>query len=303
MSTPQPIIEPIARELIKGELTSEKLLRRTSNGANDIYILTANDAPYTMEEIGRLRELSFREAGGGTGLDKDIDEDDTAEDGYNQLIVWDPTSEEIVGGYRYIVSNSSDTKHLSTEHYFTFTETFRNDYLPYTIELGRSFVQPLYQGRKGNSKGIYALDNLWDGIGALAAKNPHIKYFFGKVTMYDTYNKDARNKLFYFMKKYFEDKKSLLIPINPVMVDCDEAKLTELFTGENYREDYKILTREIRSHGEHIPPLINSYMNLSPSMIVFDTVLNPDFGGVKETGILITIKDIHQDKIDRYIRC
>ena len=297
-----PITEPIAREIIESELTQERLLRKTNNAGNLIYIFTASECPNTMREIGRLREWSFRESGGGTGMEVDIDEGDTATDGYTQLIVWDPTDREIIGGYRYIISRDTETKYISTENYFKFSTKFREEYLPYTIELGRSFVQPKYQGTRDNSKGIYALDNLWDGLGALMVKNPEIKYFLGKVTMYGEYNKEARDLLIYFLDKYFADDENLLTPIYPINIEIDRAKMEELLCNSDYAVDYKILNKVIRSLNEKVPPLINSYMNLSPSMKVFGTVANPDFGNVEETGILITIKDLYPQKIERHTK-
>ncbi len=296
----EPIIDPVARELIEAELAPERLLRYTNNAGNRIYVVTAADSPHTMREIGRLRELAFRTAGGGTGQAVDIDDYDLAEGGYNQLIVWDPAAREIVGGYRYIISRSNDTPYLSTEHYFRFSDRFRREFLPYTIELGRSFVQPAYQGTRTNPKGIYALDNLWDGLGALIVYNPEARYFLGKVTMYGDYHRGARNILVYFLQKYFPDHDHLVEPIYPIELDMDRGALAELFCGATYEEDYKTLVRVIRSLNENVPPLINSYMNLSPSMRVFGTVCNPDFGNVEETGILITIEDIYPKKTERH---
>ncbi|MFI3330519.1 MAG: GNAT family N-acetyltransferase [Rikenellaceae bacterium] len=294
------IIQPIEREILKSELTSDRLLRNTNKASNEIYVITAHNAPNVMQEIGRLREESFRMAGGGTGLEVDIDDSDTAEDGYNQLIVWDPKAEEIVGGYRFIVCQDSHTKHLSIEHYFNFSDKFREEYLPYTIELGRSFVQPHYQGTRTNPKGIYALDNLWDGLGALMVFNPKAKYFLGKVTMYENYNKQARNTLLSFLDKYFADKESLVTPIFPMDARLVLSDYATIFTGEDYAENYKILNRTIRDLNENIPPLINSYMNLSPTMKCFGAVCNPDFGGVEETGILITMDDMYPEKVARH---
>ena len=296
------LIEPVSRELIESELTEERFLRDTNNAGNKIYVINSFNSPHTMREIGRLRELAFRDAGGGTGEELDIDELDTVANGYNQLIVWDPNAKEIVGGYRYIVSRTNDPSKMSTSHYFHFSERFCEEYLPYTIELGRSFVQPHYQGSRENPKGIYALDNLWDGLGALIVRNPDMKYFFGKVTMYGAYNREARNMLIYFLRKYFPDNENLVEPIYPIELDIDEEKMSRLFTGGSFQEDYKILSREIRSRNEHVPPLINSYMNLSPTMKVFGTVRNPDFGDVEETGILITIEDIYPNKSERHTK-
>lgn len=297
----EPIIDPVPRHLLEAELTPERLWRHTNKAGNCLYTFAAAEAPNLMQEIGRLRELSFRDGGGGTGLRVDIDEMDTATpDGYTQLIVWDPTAKEILGGYRYIIPRSTHPAHLSTEHYFEFSNTFREKYLPYTIELGRSFVQPKYQSRN-NPKSLFALDNLWDGLGALIVRHPDMRYFFGKVTMYGDYNRSARNMLIYFLRKHFPDHENLIRSRYPVEMDIDKEAMAKIFTGKNYTEDYKILSRSIRDFDETIPPLINAYMNLSPTMKVFDTAMNPDFGNVEETGILITLDEIYIQKVERHM--
>jgi hypothetical protein len=148
---------------------------------------------------------------------------------------------------------------------------------------------------------LYALDNLWDGLGALVVKYSNIKYFFGKVTMYTSYNTRARNLLLHFLRKYFDDSQHLVTPIKPLVCDIDNPYFYELFKDLEYKDAYRVLQREIKNNGEHIPPLINSYMNLSPSMKVFGTAINHSFGEVEETGILINIKDIYPEKIERYI--
>ncbi len=296
-----PIIGPVERALLEAELTPERKARDTKKAGNEIYLFTAAECPALMREVGRLREEAFRAAGGGTGEEVDIDAEDLAPDGYCQLIVWDPAAREIVGGYRFIVCTSEHPRHLSTEHYFRFSDRFRSEYLPRTIELGRSFVQRAYQARQ-NPKSLYALDNLWDGLGALIVLNPGVKYLFGKVTMYTTYKAVARNALIWFLRRYFPDREGLVEGIRPLRLDLDDPYYEELFTGRNYMENYRILIRMIREFNEHIPPLINAYMNLSPTMRVFDTVSNPDFGGVEETGILVTIADIYPEKRERYTR-
>lgn len=298
----KPVIDPVDREAIEKELTEDAFLRKTNNGGNEIYVITARRSPNIMRELGRLREVSFRAAGGGTGVEVDIDELDEAEGGYQQLFVWDPKAREIIGGYRFTVCHETHPKYLSTEHYFRFSDRFRREYLPYTIELGRSFVQPHYQGTRTNPKGLYSLDNLWDGLGALVVNNPDMRYFLGKVTMYGDYNKEARNILIYFLNKYFPDKDHLVDPIHPIKLSIDDEAMEKIFTGGCYTEDYKILTRAVRRLQENIPPLINSYMSISPSMKVFGTVTNPDFGDVEETGILITISDIYPNKSERHFK-
>ncbi len=297
----EDIIQPVAVSDIERELTADKIVRPTQNGSNILYIVTAENSPNTVREIGRLRELSFRHAGGGTGMEVDLDAGDFAVDGYKQLIVWDPDSKKIIGGYRFIVSAGERPEHFSTEHYFHFTERFRKEYLPYTIELGRSFVQPCYQGRTGGMKAIYALDNLWDGLGSIAAMYPETKYYFGKVTMYENYDNVARIHLFYFLQKYFCDTEGLVTPIDAKIYNIGGIDLIENPFKGTYEQDYKLLVGILKEYGENIPPLINAYMNLSPSMKVFGTIVNSEFGSVQETGILVTIKDIYKDKYARYI--
>jgi hypothetical protein len=302
------IITPVDKKLLIEELTPDKFIRKTNRLSNDLYVITAHDSPNVMREIGRLRELSFRYAGGGTGEEIDIDHYDTAENPYRQLIVWDPKYQEILGGYRYHICDESyvdaDGKiNLATAELFDFSDNFIKNYLPYTIELGRSFVQPAFQSTNRFGKGIYSLDNLWDGLGALVVKNPDKNYFLGKVTMYTSYNTDARNMILYFLDKHFKDREKLMHPFKNLELkpEIDTEAMEKIFVGNDYQEDYKLLFQKVRNYGENIPPLINSYMNLSPSMRVFGTAINPYFGGVEETGLMITISDLYGDKVKRYV--
>ena len=300
------IIEPINRELLKKELTPERFIRNTNNGNNKIYIISNHDSPNLMLEIGRLREVTFRAAGGGTGKDCDIDHFDTDVVCYKQLIVWNDKEEEIVGGYRFIRCgdvidyNKQDIK-LATSGMFNFSERFLKDYMPQTIELGRSFVQPKFQPGVDSRKGLFALDNIWDGLGTIIVDNPDIKYFFGKVTMYLDFNREARDMILYFLKKFFPDKEMLMTPFNPLPIYTAEEKLESLFSGLDFKEAFKILNNNVRALGENIPPLVNIYMNLSPSMRTFGTALNQSFGQVEETVILVTIDDIYPAKKERHI--
>ncbi len=298
----KPIIKPVDRKLILRELSDDKFIRSTRKGGNELYEIDYASAPNTMREIGRLREVSFRMGGGGTGKACDIDTFDTdIEDHYKQLIVWDPQDQEILGGYRYIHCGGLKPEKMATTEIFRFSDKFIEEYLPYTIELGRSFIQPNYQSTNLKRKGLYALDNLWDGLGALIFKYPGVKYFFGKVTMYTNYNTRARNMLLNFLHKYFEDTEKLVIPVEELDYEPDNPYYKNLFEGLEYHDAYKVLSKEIRNLGENIPPLINSYMNLSPSMKVFGTAINYEFGAVEETGILVNIKDIYPEKMERHI--
>lgn len=306
MKTAQPIIEPVDKQLIQQELTQERLLRETNKGGNRIYVVNNHNAPNTMREIGRLRELTFREAGGGTGKASDIDKYDTADKPYEQLIVWDPTNDEILGGYRYYVCHdlprdSEGNISLATRGLFEFSQQFVDEFLPYTIELGRSFVQPRYQSSKAGRKGLYALDNLWDGLGALLVEYPDTRYFFGKVTMYPHFNRQARDMILYFFQRHFSDKDRLVYPVEPLDIQTSEEQLKEIMPGTSLERDYRALSKEVRKYNENIPPLISSYISLSPTMRTFGTAINPHFGYVEETGILITVEDIYLKKKHRHV--
>ena len=299
------IIDPINRDTLKKELNKERFLRSTRKGGNEIYCVNIHNAPNVLNEIGRLREVTFRASGGGTGLELDLDTYDTSENCYEQLIVWSPEDEEIIGGYRYIMCSkaiqNSGSIALSTANYFKFTDQFINQYLPKTIELGRSWVQPNFQPTVNPRKGLFALDNIWDGLGAIIRTNPNIEFFFGKVTMYPTYNREARDFLLNFMHYYFPDKENLMQPYHPLVQAFNKPLFDEQLKGLEFKEGHKVLNNFVKERRELIPPLVNIYMNLSPSMKTFGTAVNADFGNVEETGILVPLDAIYPEKKDRHM--
>ena len=303
------IIDPVPVDAILGELTRDKFFRKTNNAGNELYILSAHDSPNVMREIGRLREISFRDSGGGTGLDCDIDDFDIREEHcFQQLIVWNPIDKAIVGGYRFLLCehlplDADGQVDTPTSELFHYSEKFVKDYLPYTIELGRSFVQPDYQPSKSLSKGLYSLDNLWDGLGSLTKVYPQAKYYFGKVTMYPQLDRPSRDLILYFVKKHFPDPDGL-VTVKPELnlpILTDEQQLANILTGETYRDDYKLLVRHVRERGAAVPPLVNAYMSLTSTLRSFGTALNPGFGQVEETGMLLTIGDMYEDKVERHL--
>jgi hypothetical protein len=302
----QEIIPAIPVEVLKSELNEHTFVRKTRKGDNEIYIVNIHNAPNVIQEIGRLREVTFRFAGGGTGEAIDLDEFDTSDLCYEQLIVWSPEDEEIIGGYRFILCEKAikdlNDIQLSTAHYFKFSQDFVDNYLPHTIELGRSWVQPNFQPARNPRKGLFSLDNIWDGLGSLVIRYPSIKYFFGKVTMYPSYHRDSRNFLLYFMHHYFPDTENLMSVYNPLTIETDKnEEFAELLKGLDFKDGFKVLNSYVRANGEIVPPLVNIYMNLSPTMKTFGTAVNPDFGFVEETGILVTIADVYPDKKERHI--
>ena len=302
----EDVIAPIDKEILKSELTQERRLRFTNKSHNEIYVVTAHNAPNVMKEIGRLREIAFRAAGGGTGKSMDIDEYDIMPNPYKQLIVWNPEAEEILGGYRYLFGDEVEyDEHgkpvLATAHMFDFSEKFLKEYLPKTVELGRSFVTLEYQSSRAGSKGLFALDNLWDGLGALTVINPNMKYYFGKMTMYPSYHRQGRDMILYFLNKHFHDADELITPIRPLELETDPSLLEKIFYCDSFKDDYRILNTEVRKLGYNIPPLVNAYMGLSPTMRMFGTAINYGFGDVEETGILIAVDEILEQKRIRHI--
>ncbi len=302
----QPIVEQVDKSILKSELTTDIFVRPTNNIGNHIYIFNGNNKPNLLREVGRLREISFRQAGGGTGKSFDLDEFDTGKYAYNQLIVWNPTDEEIVGGYRFILCKDARDEngdyHLSTTEIFTFSENLKYNYFPHTIELGRSFVQPNYQPSAESRKGLFSLDNLWDGLGALVIDNPDMQYFFGKITMYTDFNENARDLILTFMETMFPNEEVLAAPQFPIHRKLDCTGFIEEIKHLPYKEAHQILNLKVRALNENIPPLFNSYMNLSPTMKTFGTAINDHFGAVEETGIMVTIADIYENKKDRHIQ-
>jgi hypothetical protein len=300
----QNIIEKISREALLSELNKERYVRKTNNGNNEIYIITHHNSPNVMREIGRLREVTFRHAGGGTGKEIDLDEFDTSDHPYQQLLVWNAEDKEIVGAYRYILCKDAEfingKVNLAVTELFNFSENFYKEYLPYTIELGRSFIQPLYQPSEQFRKGLFSLDNLWDGLGAIVLDNPSQKHFYGKVTMYTDFNVEARDYILSFMKHYFPDKDNMVTPIQSIEIKTDVSSFIDELKKLPYKEGHALMNKHVRALGENIPPLVNAYMNLSPTMKSFGTAINPTFGGVEETGILVTIADVYDSKKERH---
>ena len=302
----EKIIAPVPVEILKSELTEDKRLRFTNKSHNEIYVVTWQNEPNVLREIGRLREIAFRAAGGGTGKALDLDEFDTMPNPYKQLIVWDPEAEAILGGYRYLLGTETQFDEqgqpiLATSHMFHFSERFIKDFLPYTIELGRSWVTLEYQSTRAGAKALFALDNLWDGLGALTVIKPNVRYLFGKMTMYPSYDRQARDMILYFLQKHFGDPDKLIIPMKPLVIEADPNALAKVFSEDDFKADYRILNHEVRQRGYNIPPLVNAYMGLSPTMRMFGTAINYGFGDVEETGILIAVDEILDEKRVRHI--
>lgn len=302
----EKIIDPVSLEVLKSELTPEKKLIDTNKGGNEIYVVNWQNAPNVVKEIGRLREVSFRAAGASSGLSMDLDEFDTMENPYQQIVVWDPDAQAIVGGYRFIlgpdmVFTENGQPKLASAHMFKFSDEFIRNYLPHTMELGRSFVTPDYQSSKAGAKAIFALDNLWDGIVAVVLSHPSIIYFFGKMTFYPSYDPTAFDLIMHFLWKHFDDKDQLVRPYDPVLASSNPKLMDLILSKDDLKQDYRCLKDAIGRLGTHIPPLVNSYINTSATMKMCGTAVNHEFGEAIETAIMVNYNEIYDDKKERHI--
>ena len=296
----QPIIPPVDTALILHELDGH-LLRPSNKAGNLIYDITAHECPNVMREIGRLREISYRDAGGATGKEADIDDMDTMAKPYHQLIVWDPDHQQIIGGYRYLFGSDAEIRngqpYITSSFLFRYSEQFIRDYLPYAIEFGRAFVQPMYQTREMGVKALFALDNIWDGIGAIMHNNPHIRWMIGKVTVYPEYNPTARELIYAYLDRYHHGQEGLIAPYHLQPIEPIETP----FEGNDPQENYHILQHAVREQGTVIPPMFSAYLNLTNELQFFGTAIEETFSNVYDSGIMVDLETVYPEKKERYI--
>ena len=295
------IIPPVETSLLVSELEGH-LLRPSNKADNLIYDITAHECPNVMREIARLREISYRDGGGATGNEMDIDEMDTMAKPYHQLIVWDPEHQQIIGGYRYLIGTDAEIRDgqpfITSAHLFRYSERFIRDFLPYTIEFGRAFVQPMYQKREMGVKALFALDNIWDGIGAVLYNHPEVRWMIGKVTIYPDYNVTARDLIYEYLRRYHAGEEGLFGPYNPLTTN---PLTTNPFIGDDKQENYHILQRAVREQGTVIPPMFSAYLNLTNDLLFFGNAINDELANVYETGIMVDIKTVYPEKLERYM--
>ena len=297
----KPIIAPVETEILLHELEGH-LLRPSNKAGNLIYDITAHECPNVMREIGRLREISYRAGGGGTGKELDIDDQDIMPRPYHQLIVWDPDNNQIIGGYRYLFGHEAEIRNgqpfITSAHLFHYSERFIRDYLPNTIEFGRAFVQPMYQKREMGVKALFALDNIWDGIGALLFNHPEMRYMIGKVTIYPGYNEQARELIYAYLDRYHKGEQGLIEPYHPLL---SQPLTHSPFEGEDKQENYHILQHAVREQGTVIPPIFTAYLNLTNDLQFFGNAINDEFSDVLESGIMVDLETVYPEKKERYI--
>lgn len=302
------IIDPVPVELLKAELTKSKKLEDTNKGHNELYIVTWQDSPNVVTEVGRLRELTFREAGGSTGNAIDLDEYDKMEKPYKQLIVWDPDNEAIIGGYRFFFGSDAmfDEKGqpiMASSHQFRFSQKFIDEYLPHVLELGRNFVAPEYQSSKNGAKSMYAFDNLWDGLVAIIMMNPNLLYYFGKITVYPSYDHITRDLIYHFFRKHYGDQDELVRPWDDqaIMPDSDPELMDLVLNKEDLFEDYKLLKAAARMRGVNVPPNVTAYISITSQMLMFGTAVNHLMHNIEDSCVLIPFDSIYHEKKSRHI--
>ena len=295
------IIPPVKTALLERELEGH-LLRPSNKADNLIYDITAHECPNVMREIARLREISYRDGGGATGNEMDIDDMDTMPRPYHQLIVWDPDNKQIIGGYRYLFGHEAEIRdgqpYITSAHLFHYSDQFIREYLPNTIEFGRAFVQPMYQKREMGVKALFALDNIWDGIGAIVHNHPEIRWMIGKVTIYPDYNEKARELIYSYLNTYHRGKEGLFAPYQPLAV---HPLADSPFIGDDKQENYHILQRAVREQGTVIPPMFSAYLNLTNDLEFFGNAVNDELANVYETGIMVDLNTVYPEKKERYI--
>ncbi len=293
--TEKTIAHPQNRQALKLELKQAELLGETADGKK-IYLFDYHPDSVVMQEIGRLREIAFRTVGEGTGEKRDLDHYDQH---YRHLILWDEDDLEIAGAYRIGEGHQRNNESgypLYSESLFQYSEQMEPIFAA-GIELGRSFVQPRYWGKR-------SLDYLWYGIGAYLRRHPNVRYLFGPVSLSHSYPKRARDLLVWFYRHYFPDHAWLARSRSPYLIDKDtENAIADIFCGNDYREDFSRLRQQLEFLGVTVPTLYKQYSELcEPGGVSFlDFGIDPDFNYCIDGLVLVDTKQVKLRKRERYI--
>jgi putative hemolysin len=293
--TEKTIAHPQDRRVIKQELKEAELLGETGDGKK-IYLFDYRPDSAVMQEVGRLREISFRFVGEGTGEKKDLDRYDQY---YRHLILWDEEDLEIAGAYRLAEAHKlihDENSPLYSQTLFQYSDAMK-PYFEQGIELGRSFIQPRYWGRR-------SLDYLWYGIGAYLKKHPEVRYMFGPVSLSNSYPKPAKNMLVWFYKHYFGDNKQLAKANLPYKLSHDEDdKLRLLFSGNDYLADFRVLKEQLDDLGVSVPTLYKQYSELcnTGGVCFMDFGVDADFNYCVDGLVMVDMEFVKEKKYQRYV--
>lgn len=285
------------KEALRDELERALFLGRATHCAADIYSVDGGSSPLLLEEVCRLRKESYARV--GVELDDGVGGEADRDGTYRQLVVWDRARDEIMGGYRYAVGRSAKVERLSLSRYMSLSESFVRGYLPRGIELGRSFISPHYQSC-GTTLTIYALDALWEGL-ARVVKRESAEYLFGRVTLYNSLGVRARNLLVGYMQYSSPIGERLMVARAPYKVGISRRRYSEIFIGDTAQQNYHILLTEMRRLGSRIPPIISSYLRLTPHLKLYDSYKNYDLGGVVESAIMLKVSEFYDSVKSRYM--
>ena len=297
LQTETTIIQANNKILLKEEVNNSEFLGNTLDGKM-IILVDAIKSPFLIKELGRVREISFRAIGGGTGTAHDNDLYDKY---YKHLILWDEEELEVVGAYRIgeckEIIKSRGIQGLYTYNHCDFNKHF-DDYCNNSVELGRSFVQPKYWGSR-------ALDNLWQGIGAYLASDSNIRYTYGTVTINADTPKKAVAALVYFYSHHFSCSTNMMKAKSPYIISNEDKKyLEELFRGLSYKEGFIVLKKYLKDLGTTVPTLFKQYAELYDEGAVrfFDFSVNESLFGVVEGFIIADNSKMKEAKRKRYIK-
>ena len=297
-TTQKAIALPEDRRDLKAALKKSYLLGLTKDNKKIYLYEYSSKNTAVLNELGRLREISFRKVGEGANKKRDIDKYDYY---YKHIILWDDESLEIVGAYRIGVTkeicDKLEDSALYTHTLFNYNVKLK-DYLPDSIELGRSFVQPKYWGSR-------ALDYLWQGIGAYLRNNPQIKYMYGPVSISANYPKVAKDMILYFYNHYFADEEKLVSARLPYKMNIDDEYMQQFIiklNGNDYDQDFKHLKKALAFLGLSVPTLYKQYADLCQSGGIRFCAYNIDkeFSDCVDSFILVSVDKIKEKQKKRY---
>lgn len=294
--TEKNVIHPVSARQLRSQIYNNDFIGQTTDGKK-IFLVEYEKSKDIIREIARLRELTFRKVGEGTGTKKDSDKFDKY---YKHIVLWDDNQLEIVGSYRLADGKSVLTKFNSDGFYTSTLFKFNESFVPLlfsAVELGRSFVQSKYW----NS---LALDYLWQGIGKYLSVNPHIRYLFGPVSLSNNYSTEAKELIVYFFSKWFPPKRNFITPLNPFELSKSSVeKLNKIFNSDDYQKELVLLKNMLNNYGFTIPVLYKQYADLclpgGVQFLGFNIDLN--FSNCIDALILVDLQYLKENKKRRYL--
>lgn len=294
--TQSAIAHPESRRELQTALQQCELLGETQDNKL-IYLYHHHDSNPIMREIGRLREIAFRAVGEGTGKRRDIDKYDSY---YQHLVLWDKQQFEIVGAYRFASGDQVLAQYGENALYSQSLFQYDDSFMPYVkqgLELGRSFVQPKYWGKR-------SLDYLWFGVGAFLAKHPEYRYLFGPVSISNQLPGSAREMLVHFYSREFAPMQTMAVSMSPFgLSQQQKAQLDNLYSNDDYPNNFKQLKQMLASMGAAVPTLYKQYGELCRAdgvkFLAFG--IDADFGDCIDGLVLVDTHKLKGKKYQRYI--